>query len=158
MFDRSIHHNEPVIQDFLYDFARQMNFGKWLKEKRAEARISGPDFERGGVSRQYISNLETGHVERPSREYAIKIAQVLRISPDEALLAAGYAPDGPIRQRPKNLEEFIEILESWGYVFGPGLFDKEDLQRFTADDFEDLLERVRRDVINEIEIKKRRNR
>lgn len=45
------------------------------------------------MSRQYISNLETGHVERPSREYAIKIAKVIKVDPNEVLLAAGYAPE-----------------------------------------------------------------
>ncbi len=105
MSDTIIQQNAHLIQEVLYDFVIQMKFGDWLKQQRDNKRVSGPELEkRSGVSRQYISNLETGHTERPSREYAIKIAKGLQIDVNETLEAAGYAPEKADQLTQKLLE------------------------------------------------------
>lgn len=160
----SVRKNHSQCKENLYTFS--MTFGKWLVREREARGIRQPELaKRAGVSVSYISALERdepnakdGSPRRPRIDKVERIAKALGVTLDDALLAAGYAPRGPIRYRPKNLEEFINILESWGYEFGPGLIDKEKIKSFTEDDFEDLLERVKRDVINEVEIKARRNR
>lgn len=86
-----------------YGLCEVMSFGSWLKNKRTAIRLSGAELERlSGVSRQYISNLErelvyerTQNPVQPSVEIVDKLARALGADPDEARLAAGYAPQAP---------------------------------------------------------------
>lgn len=84
-----------------YTLSSVMTFGNWLKNKRAELRVSGAELERlSGVSRQYISNLErelvyekTQNLVKPSVEIVDRLARALGVNGAEARLAAGYAAD-----------------------------------------------------------------
>lgn len=98
---------------------RTETFGDWLRRKRAEARLSGPDLAlRSGVSKQYISNLEknmrqpiSNELVQPSREKVDALARGLGVSVAEARLAAGYAPP----DRPDDTELTIDMILPSGY-------------------------------------------
>ena len=91
-----------------------MTFGtelyKWRKAKgltQQELAVAS------GVNVSYISNLERdfsptakGGKPQPSLSLVDKIAKVLSIEPDEARLAAGYAPENVIQQEiPESVRE-----------------------------------------------------
>jgi len=79
----------------------KQTFGDWLRAKRLEKGLSGPELERrSGVSRQYISNLErnlrssfTNELIQPSVEKVDALAKGLGVSSTEARFAAGWAAD-----------------------------------------------------------------
>jgi transcriptional regulator with XRE-family HTH domain len=98
-----------------------MTFGKWLSEKRQEARLTQQQLaKRAGISPNYVSALERdepntkdGLPRRPREDKVERIAKALRVSLDDALLAAGYAPTQLIGP-PQNRKELIEALERIG--------------------------------------------
>ena len=74
-------------------------FGKILKEKRKEMRLSlGALSQASGVSKTYINNIEegkphpiTGADPRPTEDIIEKLAIALDWNINEALMNAGYA-------------------------------------------------------------------
>ena len=112
-----------------------MGFGAWLRAHRRDRAMSQADLAEAVSSRgvrvtsAYISNLEreydtnkAGKPTRPSEILVDAIAEALGADIDDARLAAGYAPEGPlfalapnvsIKLADKNLtdEDRKEILE-----------------------------------------------
>lgn len=135
-----------------------------LTRKAHELGISKSEVaRRTGLSRQYIGNIFNRTAPTKSGQYILspetvgKLAKALALSENEILSSMDYlTSDGS--PKPKNIGEFLQILESWGLQFGPTMADMDALENYTADDFEELLERIRRDVISDIEITKRRRR
>ena len=69
------------------------DFGKWLKRTRAAANITGEKLaELIGASQGNVSMYERGD-RNPKPERVKEIAKALGADTDEALLAAGYAPE-----------------------------------------------------------------
>jgi transcriptional regulator with XRE-family HTH domain len=98
-----------------------MSFGKWLVEKRQAAGFTQAQLaERVGISPNYISALERdapnakdGLPRRLRLGKVDKLAKVLRVSEDEARIAAGYAPTQLIGP-PQNRRELLDALERIG--------------------------------------------
>lgn len=140
------------------------DFGKWLRDSRKRAGLTQGELgKRAKISTSYVSTLERGerhHLTnappQPAPDVVEAIGEALGVPIDEARLAAGYAPKNPTRKKPENVIEFLEVLESWGLEFGPGLLGDKRLHEFTPEEFEDLLYRINRDVASDIEITLRR--
>jgi len=98
-----------------------MTFGKWLTEKRNDARLTQVQLaERVGISANYISALERdepnardGSPRRPRVDKIDRLAKALNVSPDEARLAAGYAPK-TLTRKPETIPELVEALAQLG--------------------------------------------
>lgn len=118
--------NAPIGRIAMYAIGVQMantpknrSFGDWLRDKRAEKHISGPELERrSGVSRQFVSDLErntaspkTGRLVKPTVEKVDALARGLGVSISEARLAAGYAPP----DRPPDTELTLDMIMPSGY-------------------------------------------
>lgn len=77
-----------------------MSFGKWLVEKRNAAGLTQEELaDFVGISESYVSALERdepnsrdGSPRRLRIDKVDKLARPLRVTVDEARLAAGYAP------------------------------------------------------------------
>lgn len=143
-----------------------MTFGQKLKHWRKKAGLTQKELAvAAGINESYVSNLERDFsastksgTPRPSEALCHRLSIVLEVPEDDIRVAARHAPKSG-KFRPRNIAEFIDTLESWGLEFGPTLADMDALQNYTEDDFEELLERIRRDVISDIEITiKRKNR
>jgi len=72
-----------------------MKFGEMLKEFRKRARLSQRALAvQAEIDTSYISKLESGDREVASRDLALRLAQILRLSLEETdlwLISAGYA-------------------------------------------------------------------
>lgn len=100
--------------------SNELTFGKWLKMKRLEARLSQGKLARmAGISMNYVSALEgekpntkDGKPRQPRPDKVKKLAHSLGVSTDEAMERAGYVST---RQKmlPKEFEEidFSEFNE-----------------------------------------------
>ena len=102
---------------------RKETFGQWFKRRRHELGFTNmSELARlTNISKQYLSEIENetaGKSGRPSKisvEMVDKIARGLGVLPDEARLAAGYAPqsaptldDNPSRKILMYLEQLPE--------------------------------------------------
>lgn len=145
---------------FNYNFVAMETFGHWIRRHRKELRMYQSDVaKRAGVSTSYISTLERGQKHSitnaeltPNRAKVIAIAAAVGGDPSEALELVGYARLKESEARkPQNIAEFLEALENMGLVFGPGLLQDPRLENYTPDEFQEFLERITRDVRNEVE-------
>jgi transcriptional regulator with XRE-family HTH domain len=95
------------------------SFGKWLHDKRLDARLSLESLAgKAKVSKQYLSVLEraaphalTGKPVTPKPELVERLAKALDADIDEARTAAGYA--SPSRE-PQTVKELVERLWDLG--------------------------------------------
>lgn len=87
--------------------------GELIRRVRRERGLTqGQVATFAGVTRSWLSLVESGHRERPERERLEKIARVLRIPPETLLSAAGYRVTPlPERER-RTLEEVLAELEA----------------------------------------------
>lgn len=83
----------------------------------------------------------TGKASQPKAENGIKLAQALNKDVDEALLLAGDAPiENQALQKPRNVAEFFDLVEKYGFTI-PQFFDGyESLKKLDENDLQELLE------------------
>ena len=73
--------------------ATQQPLGVAVKKLRTELGISGSELaKRAGLSRSYVSYLETGRFKDIGLDKFARIAMALEVSADQLLSAAGYLP------------------------------------------------------------------
>jgi len=66
------------------------SFGKWIKDKRQDARLTQNEAAlRAEVSRVYLARIEAG--ELPSRDVVLGLARALNVPEKEALHRAGFS-------------------------------------------------------------------
>lgn len=71
-----------------------MDFGDKIKQLRTEKDITQADLaDAAGIDVTYLSKIENNHMNPPSHDTIVKIADKLGINEDELLLAAGKIPD-----------------------------------------------------------------
>lgn len=96
----------------------EVTLGDYLKSQRKQQRITQVDLsKKSGLSKSYISFLET-NLRHPSRETALILADILKLSPEERdhlLVKAGYAPlNSPTEKttisKPKVLPEDFSLF------------------------------------------------
>lgn len=141
-----------------------MKFGEWLRLARKTARLTqGEVAKRAGISTSYVSTLErnAGHPiteaePQPKLEVVDSIARAVGVEIDEARLAAGYAPQSTAPPKPRNVAEFIHALERLGLDFGTLSGRWDVIERYTPEEFQDLIERIQADIQLDVEQKVRR--
>ena len=73
--------------------AKQQPLGAAVKKLRAELGITAAELaKRAGLSRSYVSYVETGRFKDIGVENFVRLALALEVSVDQLLSAAGYLP------------------------------------------------------------------
>ncbi len=68
-----------------------MNLGERIDElRRAKGLTHGQLAERAGISRSYVTRLQTNRVDLPSKRVLWSLADALSTTPGDLLVAAGY--------------------------------------------------------------------
>jgi transcriptional regulator with XRE-family HTH domain len=133
-------------------------FGPWIRQKRREADLTQAEVAK----RAKIHEVQLARIEKAESgtkwSTVIHIAKAIGIPAEEALNMAGFSltsDDGravyqhgliipaPIK-RPRNVVEFLAILESLGDVTFN--IDRAALVNYTEEDFHELLERIKTDI------------
>lgn len=69
--------------------------GSFVRQMREQAMMTQQDVaRRAGLSRSYLSRLETGNIASPSADFLFRIGRALGVHPDLFFKAAGYGPTG----------------------------------------------------------------
>lgn len=159
--------SEPVFDRWNPNFPQfdAAAFSKWLQNafRKSSFKTITELAEAVASNKATISRLMngaaqtlTGKPSQPKAALVILLAHVLNADAGEGLYLAGhsvYSIEKEERQ-PKNLAEFLEALESLGLEQFAFSADKEALQNYTPEDFEELLERIKADV--EITIRRKK--
>jgi len=91
-------------------------FGRRVRELREEKRRTDPTFslrqfaEAVGISPTFLSKVETGEFNPPAPDKIKKMAELLRVDPDELLALAGKVdPELPeiIQDNPRAMASFL---------------------------------------------------
>ena len=70
-----------------------MTLGTRINESRLAKGITHAQLaDKAGISRSYVTRLESNRVELPSKRVLWSPAQALTTTPDDLLAAAGYMP------------------------------------------------------------------
>jgi transcriptional regulator with XRE-family HTH domain len=132
-------------------------FGAWLRKLRRDAELTQKQVAEGaGIHEVQLARIEKGE-SGTKRETVIALAKALNVDESTALNHAGYASVQPLvippfPKRPKNIAEFLEALGAIGeFNFA---VDQAELDKYTEDDFQELLERIKADV--EITVRRKR--
>lgn len=121
-------------------------FGAWIKSQRESQRLTQSEAsKKAGIDRQQWYRIESGK-SGTRRDTAIAIGTALGLDEDDVLNRAGFGGSPAQPKRPSNIAEFLEALEQMGIDFGPTMMNRENLDRYTADDFEELIERIKADL------------
>ena len=135
------------------------NLSQLITRRLKELDLSKSDLaKRIGKSRAYVTDLANATANtpsgqyRPSPEVLSSLAKNLKVSELEILRAAGFGTGSAIK-KPTNIIEFLEALESMGLDQFAFSVDREALDGYTPEDFEELVERIKADV--EITIRRR---
>jgi transcriptional regulator with XRE-family HTH domain len=137
-------------------------FGAWIRKMRRDAELTQKQVaDRSGIHEVQLARIEKGE-SGTKRDTVIALAKAIGIDEEIALNNAGYAtvnsdnksgliiPAYP--KRPKNIAEFLEALGAIGeFNFA---IDPAELDKYTEDDFQELLERIKADV--EITVRRKR--
>lgn len=126
------------------------SFGEKLRAWRKQRGLTQEQLAKAaGLNVSYVSNLERDFSAntrsgkpRPSADLCERLARVLHVDIDDALLAAGYAPR--TRQLPPtNAAELIEALAKLGIsIGGTSLGDLADMTPEQFDNFRRDLEKA----------------
>ncbi len=69
--------------------------GPFVRRMRESAMMTQDEVAtRAGLSRSYLSRLETGEIASPSADFLLRIARAIGIHPDMLFKAAGYTRTG----------------------------------------------------------------
>lgn len=145
------------------DVSLQQTFGLWLRTKRTEARMSLQSVaNKAGISKQYLSVLEraephalTGKPVKPKVELVEQLAKALGADPDEARIAAGFAPESFTYGKPQNLQDLFRILSDIG-IDGIHFVNEDALRSASPEELQELLDSIR--VAVEVTLSKHRRK
>jgi len=86
-----------------------MRLGDRIRELREEFGLTqGQLAGNASVSQGYLSQLENGEVKNPSAAVLLRVAQAMRIDPDELFEAAGYSTVRTLKQMYEGYESNID--------------------------------------------------
>jgi transcriptional regulator with XRE-family HTH domain len=86
-----------------------MKLGDKIRQLRDELGLTQGQLASGSsVSQGYLSQLENGEVKNPSAAVLLRIAQAMRIDPDELFEAAGYPTVRMLRQIYQDYESTVD--------------------------------------------------
>ncbi len=86
-----------------------MKLGDKIRELREEFGLTQGQLAGGAsVSQGYLSQLENGDVKNPSAAVLLRVAQAMRVDPDELFEAAGYPTVRTLRQVYQDYESNID--------------------------------------------------
>lgn len=86
-----------------------MKLGDKIKQLRDELGLTQGQLAGGSsVSQGYLSQLENGEVKNPSAAVLLRVAQAMRIDPDELFEAAGYPTVRTLRQIYQDYESTVD--------------------------------------------------
>lgn len=89
-----------------------MNLGDKIRQLRDETGLTQGQLAAGSsVSQGYLSQLENGEVKNPSAAVLLRIAQAIKVDPDELFEAAGYP----------TVRTLKEIYQGYESTIDPGL-------------------------------------
>jgi transcriptional regulator with XRE-family HTH domain len=96
-----------------------MRLGDKIRELREEFGFTQGQLAVGAsVSQGYLSQLENGDVKNPSAAVLLRVAQAMRVDPDELFEAAGYPTVRTLRQIYQDYESNIDpdLLRFLGHL------------------------------------------
>jgi transcriptional regulator with XRE-family HTH domain len=86
-----------------------MKLGDRIRQLRDELGLTQGQLASGSsVSQGYLSQLENGEVKNPSAAVLLRVAQAMRIDPDELFEAAGYPTVRMLRQIYQDYESTVD--------------------------------------------------
>ena len=86
-----------------------MKLGDKIRQLRDELGLTQGQLAAGSsVSQGYLSQLENGEVKNPSAAVLLRVAQAMRIDPDELFEAAGYPTVRTLRQIYADYESTVD--------------------------------------------------
>ena len=86
-----------------------MKLGDRIRQLRDELGLTQGQLAGGSsVSQGYLSQLENGEVKNPSAAVLLRVAQAMRIDPDELFEAAGYPTVRMLRQIYQDYESTVD--------------------------------------------------
>lgn len=86
-----------------------MKLGDRIRQLRDELGLTQGQLASGSsVSQGYLSQLENGEVKNPSAAVLLRVAQAMRIDPDELFEAAGYPTVRMLRQIYEDYESTVD--------------------------------------------------
>ena len=92
--------------------SRAGHLGQYLRDVREALGLKLREVEEAaGVSNAYLSQLETGKVERPSPSILHKLAAVYNVSYEQLMEKAGYLHKGPETRAQANVRLPTSLLE-----------------------------------------------
>jgi len=131
-----------------------MKLGDKIRELRESiGHTQGQLAGSASVSQGYLSQLENGDVKNPSAAVLLRVAQAMRVDPDELFEAAGYPTVRTLRQLYEDYESSVDpdllrylgrlprdrqrrlllLLESMETVVVPGEEEKREAEDMVAD-------------------------
>lgn len=95
-----------------------MNLGDRIRQLRDKQGLTqGQLAIRSSVSQGYLSQLENGEVKNPSAAVLLRVAQAMRIDPDELFEAAGYSTGRTLRRIYEDYESTVDV-DLYRYLAG----------------------------------------
>src|SRR3970282_431919 len=86
-----------------------MNLGDRIRQLREEIGLTQGQLAAGSsVSQGYLSQLENGEVKNPSAAVLLRVAQAMRVDPDELFEAAVSPPVRALREIDQGYESTID--------------------------------------------------
>lgn len=86
-----------------------MKLGDKIRQLREESGLTQGQLASGSsVSQGYLSQLENGEVKNPSAAVLLRVAQAIRVDPDELFEAAGYPTVRTLKEIYKSYESTID--------------------------------------------------
>ncbi len=86
-----------------------MNLGDRIRQLRDQFGLTQGQLAAGSsVSQGYLSQLENGEVKNPSAAVLLRVAQAMRVDPDELFEAAGYPTVRALREIYRGYESTID--------------------------------------------------
>lgn len=86
-----------------------MNLGDRIRNLRDQRELTQGQLAQGSsVSQGYLSQLENGEVKNPSAAVLLRVAQAVKVDPDELFEAAGYPTVRTLRATYQRYESTID--------------------------------------------------
>lgn len=86
-----------------------MNLGDKIRQLREETGLTQGQLAAGSsVSQGYLSQLENGEVKNPSAAVLLRVAQAIKVDPDELFEAAGYPTVRTLKEIYQSYESTID--------------------------------------------------
>ena len=86
-----------------------MNLGDRIRKLRDQRELTQGQLAQGSsVSQGYLSQLENGEVKNPSAAVLLRVAQAVKVDPDELFEAAGYPTVRTLRATYQRYESTID--------------------------------------------------